>query len=123
MNFYNVARIVAGAFFLYAGIMKVLGFAGVVGWIAFMGYPMPEVLAGAAAALEIVAGLALIVNMQVTLASYALAAFTVLAGVMFHQFWAAAPDLVQNETNHLLKNIVIAAGLLLIGSTAKEQGN
>lgn len=121
MNFYNVARIVAGAFFLYAGVMKVFGFAGVVGWIAFMGYPMPEVLAGGAVVLEIVAGLALLANRYTAIASYALAAFTVLAGVMFHQFWAVAPEMVQNETNHLLKNIVIAAGLLLIGQTATEQ--
>lgn len=121
MNFYSVARIVAGLFFVYAGFMKIVGFAGVVGWIGFMGYPMPELLAAAAIVVEIGAGAALLVNRYTAIASYILAAFTVLAGVMFHQFWAVAPEMVQNETNHLLKNIVIAAGLLLIGHVAKEQ--
>ena len=117
---YNIARVVAGAFFLYAGVMKIFGFSGVVGWIAFMGYPMPEVLTVAAIVLEIGAGAALIANRYVSYASYLLAAFTVLAGVMFHQFWAAAPEMAANETNHLLKNIVIAAALLMIGHNSKN---
>lgn len=117
---YNIARIVAGAFFLYAGVMKIFGFAGVVGWIAFVGYPYPEVLAAAAIVIEIAAGVALIANRYVNYASYALAAFTVVAGAMFHQFWAATPELATNETNHFLKNIVIAAGLLLIGDASKK---
>lgn len=117
---YNIARIVAGAFFLYAGVMKVIGFAGVVGWISFVGYPQPEALAVAAIVIEIAAGAALLANRYVSYASYVLAAFTVLAGAMFHQFWAAAPELAANETNHFLKNIVIAAGLLLIADASKK---
>lgn len=118
---YNIARIVAGAFFLYAGVMKVVGFEGVVGWIAFMGYPMPEVMAVVAIVIEVVAGAALLANRYVNYASYVLAAFTVLAGVMFHQFWAVAPEAYTNELNHLLKNVVIAAGLLFIGEAANKQ--
>lgn len=120
---YNIARLLAGAFFLYAGVMKIIGFAGVVGWIGFMGYPMPEVLAVVAIVIEVVAGAALIANRYVYQSSYVLAAFTVLAGVMFHQFWAVAPDLMTNELNHLLKNIVIAAGLLLVGEVAHKQNS
>lgn len=118
---YHIARVLAGAFFLYAGVMKIVGFAGTVGWIAFVGYPYPEVLAVAAIVLEIVGGVALLANRYVEPASYALAAFTVLAGVMFHQFWSAAPEMAANETNHFLKNIVIAAGLLLVGQVSKEK--
>ena len=119
--YYNIARIIAGAFFLYAGVMKVIGFEGVVGWIAFAGYPAPELLAVVAIVVEIAAGAALLANRYVDYASYVLAAFTVLAGVMFHQFWAAAPEAVTNELNHLLKNIVIAAGLLLVGEASRKQ--
>lgn len=117
---YNIARIVAGAFFLYAGVMKIFGFAGVVGWITFMGYPQPEALAIIAIVVEIAAGAALLANRYVDYASYALAAFTMLAGAMFHQFWATTPELAANETNHFLKNLVIAAGLLLIGENSKR---
>jgi putative oxidoreductase len=121
--FYNTARLVAGLFFLYAGVMKIFGFAGVVGWITFMGYPMPELLAVIAIVVEIVGGLALLANRYVYAASFVLAGFTLLAGVMFHQFWAVSPEMVTNETNHFLKNIVIATGLLLVGETAKKQNN
>lgn len=118
--FYNTARVLAGLFFLYAGVMKIFGFAGVVGWIAFSGYPMPELLAVIAIVVEVVGGLALLANRYVNVASIALAGFTVLAGLMFHQFWAAGADMVQNELNHFLKNIVIAAGLLLVGEASKK---
>lgn len=118
---YHIARVVAGAFFLYAGVMKIFGFAATVGWIAFVGYPLPELLAVAAIVLEIAGGIALLANRYVPVASYALAAFTVLAGIMFHQFWNAAPEMATNETNHFLKNIVIAAGLLLVGQVSKEK--
>jgi putative oxidoreductase len=43
-----------------------------------------------------------------------LAAFTIVAAFLGHQFWAAAPDQYQNQFTHFLKDITIIGGLLYV---------
>jgi len=40
--------------------------------------------------------------------------FTLAAAVLFHNFWAAAPDAAQNQMIHFMKNISMAGGLLYV---------
>ena len=104
-----VARVLLAALFVPAGISKIAGFAGTVGYIGSVGTMalVPQVA-------EAGGGIALLLGFQTRIAALVLAAFTVVAGVFFHAFWAAAPEAAQMQQIMFMKNIAIAGGLLML---------
>ena len=98
--------------FLPAGISKISGFAGTVGYAASAGLPMPEVGTAVGLVLEIVGGLALIVGFGTRWAALALALFTLVASFFFHNYWAMPADKVMMMQIMFWKNVAIAGGLL-----------
>jgi putative oxidoreductase len=111
-----VGRLLLGGMFLMAGLDKLGGLAGTAGYIASKGLPAPQLLAVGAAAIEVIAGLALIVGFKARIAAVALAAFTVLASVIFHAYWAVPEDQQFVQQLMFFKNLAIVGGLLLIAA-------
>ena len=109
-----VGRLLLGGMFLLAGIGKFGGLAGTAGYIASVGLPMPGVLAFLTATLEVVAGAALIAGFHARWAALALAVFTVMATVLFHNYWALPADQQFMQSLMFQKNLAIVGGLLLI---------
>ena len=72
-----IGRILLAALFLPAGLSKLSGFEGTVGYITSVGLPLPTVAAAAAIAVEILGAVALIVGFQTRIAAAVLAVFTV----------------------------------------------
>ena len=109
-----VGRILLAIVFIPAGFAKIGGFAGTAGYIASKGLPLPEVGAAIAVAVEIVAGIALLLGWKTHWAALALAVFTLVATIFFHAFWAVPPE--QHMTQYLMfmKNIGIVGGLLAL---------
>ena len=109
-------RILMAALFLPAGIAKLSGFAGTVGYIASVGLPLPEVGAALALTVEILGGIALLIGFGARPAALVLAAFTLAASYFFHAFWAVPAD--QQFVTQLLffKNIAVTGGLLTIAA-------
>ena len=108
------ARLLFVVLFLPAGIGKLTGFAGTVGFISSVGLPLPTAGAALALVVEIVGGLALLFGFQTRLAALVLAAFTLVASYFFHAFWAVPAD--QAFVTQLLfyKNVAVAGGLLAL---------
>jgi putative oxidoreductase len=111
-----VGRLLLGGMFLMAGLDKFGGLAGTAGYIASKGLPAPQLLAVAVAALEVVAGLALIVGFKARVAAVALAAFTVVASVIFHAYWSVPEDQQFVQQLMFFKNLAIVGGLLLVAA-------
>ena len=107
-------RILMAIIFLGSGISKLTGFAGTVAYISSKGLPMPEVGAAAACALELIAGLALVLGWKTRWMALLLAIFTLVSGVLFHGFWAVPPEQLAAQQVQFLKNICIAGGLLFV---------
>ncbi|MBX3612217.1 MAG: DoxX family protein [Burkholderiaceae bacterium] len=109
-------RLLMALLFLPAGIGKLTGFAGTVGYISSVGLPMPQLGAVVALVVEIVGGLALIAGFGTRLAAIVLAAFTLVASFFFHAYWAVPAD--QQLIPQLLfyKNIAVVGGLLTIAA-------
>ena len=107
-----VGRILLGIVFIPAGFGKIGGFTGTAGYIASKGLPLPEVGAALAIAVEILAGIALVVGWKTRWAALALAVFTLVASVFFHAFWAVAPEQQMTHQLMFMKNIGIVGGLL-----------
>jgi len=111
-----LGRLMLAFLFLPAGVGKVLGFAGTVGYITSKGLPMPEVTAVIALLVEILGGLALIAGFQTRLAAIVLAVFTVGAGIFFHNYWAVPEAQQMMQQINFNKNIAIAGGLLVLAA-------
>jgi putative oxidoreductase len=112
-----IGRILLAALFLPAGLSKLSGFEGTVGYIASVGLPLPAVGAAAALAVEILGSVALIVGFQTRIVAAVLAVFTLVASVFFHAFWAAAPEQAFVQQLLFFKNIGVVGGLLVLVSS------
>ena len=108
------ARLLFVLLFLPAGIGKVTGFEGTVGYIASVGLPLPTAGAALALVVEIGAGLALLLGFQTRLAALVLAGFTLVASYFFHAFWAVPADQAMVTQLLFYKNVAVAGGLLAL---------
>jgi putative oxidoreductase len=109
-----IGRILLAVMFLLGGISKFGGLDGTAGYIASVGLPLPKLLAIGAAALEVGAAVLLIVGWQARWAALALAAFTLLASVLFHNYWAMPAEQQMMQQLMFMKNIAIVGGLLAV---------
>lgn len=111
-----IGRLLLALLFLPAGIGKVTGFAGTVGYIASVGLPLPTLGAIIALVVEIAGGLALIAGFGTRLAALVLAFFTLVASFFFHAYWAV-PAAQQFVTQLLfMKNMAVVGGLLTLAA-------
>lgn len=111
-----IGRLLLALLFLPAGISKIGGFAGTVGYIASKGLPMPSVAAVIAIVVEVGGSLALIAGFGTRWAALALAAFTFVASFFFHNYWSMAPAQVMVQQLMFFKNIAVVGGLLVLAA-------
>ena len=109
-----IGRVLLAAIFILAGLSKFGSLDGTTGYIASQGLPVPGVLAFAAALVEVVGGVLLAIGYQTRLAALVLAAFTLVATVIFHAFWAAPADQAMVQQLMFMKNLAIVGGLLFV---------
>jgi putative oxidoreductase len=109
-----VARVLLALMFVLAGVSKLTGLEGTAGYIGSVGLPAPMVLAVASGVLELAAGVMLIVGWQTRGAALALAVFTVVASVLFHNFWALPADKAFMQQLMFLKNLAVTGGLMFV---------
>lgn len=109
-----IGRALLAVLFVPAGFSKIGEFAGTAGYMASKGMPAVEVLLVLTIIIELGGGLALLVGWKARWAALALAGFTLLAALIFHNYWAlpAAEQMMQQIM--FTKNVAIAGGLLLI---------
>lgn len=104
-------RLLLAAIFLMAGINKISGFAGTQGYMESMG--VPGMLLPLVIVLEVVGAIAIIIGWQTRWIAYALAGFTIVAGILFHMDFSQQMQMIM-----FMKNLAIAGGLLILA----EQG-
>lgn len=101
------ARLLVGSIFLMAGLNKIGGYEGTQAYMETMG--VPGMLLPLVIAFEVGAAISIIVGWKVRYSAYALAAFTLIAGFLFHSNFAD-----QMQSILFMKNIAIIGGLLAI---------
>ncbi|PHV07161.1 LysR family transcriptional regulator [Janthinobacterium sp. BJB412] len=102
-----IGRLLMATIFVFSGLGKLAAPAATIGYIGAMGLPFPALGLVGAIGIEIGGGLLLAFGLQTRLVALALAAFSVVTGLIFHH---AIGD--QNQLIHLLKNLAMAGGLL-----------
>ena len=110
-----IARIALSVLFLWSGVMKLLGYAGFVGYLHAKGVPFAEIGAPIAAAVEVIGGLLLVVGFLTRPLAIVMAVYSVIAAVLGHDFWNIVDPAMQRDmVNHFWKNIGISGGFLLL---------
>lgn len=104
-----VGRILIAVLFLLAGFGKISAYDGTVGYIASVGLPFPALGYVIALIVEIGGGLLLLVGYQTRIAAIALAGFSIVSALAFHNNFGD-----QNQMIHFLKNLAVAGGLLQV---------
>jgi len=115
------ARVLMVALFLPAGISKVTGFEGTVGYIASVGLPFPTMGAALALIVEIAGSLALLAGFATRISALILAVFTLVASFYFHAYWAVPADQAFVTQLLFFKNIAVVGGLLAIAANGAGQ--
>ena len=99
------ARLLVTPLFIYSGIGKILAFEATGGRLPGGAGGFGSVLAACAIVIELGGSLALILGVYTRCVAIAFIVFTVLASVMFHNFWASPPAQVIPQTINFLKNL------------------
>jgi putative oxidoreductase len=109
-----IGRVLLALMFVLAGFSKAGDFDGTVGYIAANGLPLASPVAILTIALEIGGGLALIVGYKTRWAALAIGVFTLLAALLFHNFWNKPVE--ENMTEYLMfmKNLSVAGGMFVL---------
>ncbi|WP_186170154.1 DoxX family protein, partial [Burkholderia gladioli] len=100
-----IARIALAVLFLWGGVMKLLGYAGFVGYLHSKGVPFVQIAAPIATAVEALGGLLLIVGFKVRPLALIMAVYTVATAVLGHDFWNVTDAALQRDmVIHFWKN-------------------
>jgi len=111
-----IGRILIAYLFIPAGIGKLLGFGGTVGYSTSVGLPLPEVGAVIAIVVELGFGIALLLGFKTRWTAIVMAIFTVAAALFFHKYWSAPDAMKMMQQINFNKNIAIAGGLLALAA-------
>ena len=114
-------RLLMASLFLPAGLSKLTGFAGTVGYITSVGLPFPTLAAAAAAGVETLGAVALIVGFQTRIAALLLAGFTLIASFFFHAYWSVPAEAQMVQQLLFNKNIAVVGGLLILAALGAGQ--
>ena len=111
-----LGRVLIAAIFAWFGYLKLVGFHGSVGYFTKLGFPLPEVSAVLAIAFELGGGILLILGLKTRWVAWALVVYTVVATLVAHRYWSAAPEQAFNQMSHFFKNVSLIGGLVMLAA-------
>jgi len=109
-----VGRVLLVLIFIIAGVGKITGFDGTVGYMQAYNMPAPQILAVLAIIIEVGGGIMVAVGWKARWGAAALFIFVLIASFVFHAFWAVPADQVQMQRIMFLKNLSMMGGLLYV---------
>jgi putative oxidoreductase len=104
-----VSRILMAIIFILAGVGKFADIAGTAAYIGSVGLPAGTLLAWLSGIFELVTGLAILVGFRTGAVAWALAIFSVVAALFFHNNLGDQMQMVM-----FLKNLAMAGGFLAL---------
>ena len=106
-------RILLAVIFILSGFDKITGYDGTAGYMATK-LPMVSILLPLTILVELGGGILLAIGYKARWAALALAGFTILAALVFHNFWAVEAAQKMGQQINFMKNIAIAGGMLMV---------
>jgi putative oxidoreductase len=117
----GLGRILLGLYFVVPGISKIVGYAGTLALMQTKGVPLAELLLPVTIVMQVGLGALLMFNQQVRISALLLFGLTIIINLYIHNFWDLAGDPGQaHETQNFMKNLAIAAGLLVLAGRSQK---
>jgi len=111
-----LARILISVVFLLSGVTKLMTFNATAGMLGQKGIPLPTVATAIVILIEIVGAILIIIGWQTKIAAAIQFVYLIAATVMYHNFWAAPPEMHDMQMGNFLKNLAIMGGLLILAT-------
>jgi putative oxidoreductase len=109
-----IGRIVAGLFYLYAGINNFSNLPKSIGFAAYKGVPMPMIAVIVASTLLVIGGVSILLGYKPQLGVAAILFFLLPVTIMMHNFWAFDdPQARLEEMRSFLSNMALAGSSLM----------
>ncbi|WP_296736175.1 DoxX family protein [Mesorhizobium sp.] len=108
-----IGALLIGGMFVVAGVEHFVKFRAMRDYLATQRFPAPAAMLAAGSAVQIIAGLMLLLGIAMPFAASALIAFTLAANFMLLRFWASQEPERQVLRNAFLVNVAVIGGLLL----------
>ena len=119
--FFITGRSLLGLYFIAPGLSKVFDFASTLALMRMKGVPISLVLLPLTIVIQLLGGILLILGKNLRLTAFMLFGLTILINIFIHNFWALSGDPSQgHETQNFIKNLAIAAGLLVLATKDKN---
>lgn len=109
-----IGRILIAYVFIPSGIEKLIFFSRTVVGMSSRRLPAPAVLCGLTVLLQIAGGTLLLIGLQARWAAALLALFTLLSGIVYHNYWNAVGEERRLQKLSFEKNIGMVGGLLAL---------
>ncbi|MEA2943329.1 MAG: putative oxidoreductase [Bradyrhizobium sp.] len=135
--FITLGRVLFAVLFIFSGASKLLDLAATTQMIAdkvvipevltayssqlegMTGMPMAQMLAIAAAAIELICGLAIALNFGARFFAIILIIFVITATFYYHDFWNQTGADQKNNMIHALKNLSLVGALFIIAGIGR----
>jgi len=108
-----VGRILLALIFIMSGFGKITGYDGTAQYMATK-LPMVSVLLPLTILTELGGGILLIVGFKARWVGLLLAGFTLLAAILFHDYWNADAAHRMGQYLNFWKNVTITGGMLMV---------
>ena len=109
INYSTVSRALIALLFVVAGVQKIMGFQGIVGYVGSLGVPLPLIATVLVIVVEVpVALMFVFCRKSLCMTGSVLIAFTVIATLLAHRDWSVGGNMIM-----ALKNIAIIGGIML----------
>ena len=119
--YFVVGRSLLGLYFIVPGLSKIFDYMGTLALMQIKGVPLSSVLLPLTITIQIIGGFFLILGKSLRLSALLLFGLTIIINVYIHDFWTSAGDPSQaHEAQNFIKNLAIAAGLLVLATKDKN---
>ena len=111
-----IGRVAIAALYLPSGFSKLMNLPGFIDQMDGRGVPLAPLFAPIGAVIEFLGGQALLVGVQVRLASVLLLVFTVIATLIAHRFWEYQGAAMRMQQINFFKNVAIIGGFVFLAA-------
>ena len=112
----TAGRMLVGVLFLWAGIDKLLGWPDALREVVAGGLPFPGLMLALTVLLQVAGGAAIVLGRWLRASCWALAGFTALATLLYHDFWHASGAARHAQLIPFMEHVCIVGGLLVLST-------
>jgi putative oxidoreductase len=111
-----LGRLLIVYIFATSGIAKIFSWSGNIAYMNTRHLPLVPVLLAIAMVIEVGGSICLIAGFYARTAAFVMFVYMIFVTLLFHNYWAASPQMAPMQETHFRKNLAIMGGLLFVAA-------